>query len=76
MAVAKTIYIDDDLYRVLENLKGDDISFNAFVNKILLSYVISNFKYLSDEDIVRIITEFIRNYNNEFRDFITTYTKT
>jgi len=75
MAVAKTIYIDDDLYNALENLRGGNISFNAFVNRILLSYVMSNLKYLTDEDILHIICEFIKNYSSDFRSFVDMYIK-
>ncbi len=76
MAVAKTIYIDDDFYRVLEKLRHDDVSFNAYVNRILLSYVLGHYKYLSDDDIIFILTSFIKHNIEEFRDFIANYLDT
>jgi len=73
MAIAKTIYLDEEFYKVLDRLRDDDISFNAYVNRILLSYTLHNFKYLSDDDIINILTSFIKNNIDEFRDFLSDY---
>jgi len=73
MAIAKTIYLDEEFYKVLDRLRDDDISFNAYVNRILLSYVLHNFRYLSDDDIINILTSFIRQNIDEFRNFLANY---
>ena len=73
MAIAKTIYLDDDFYKTLQTLREGDVSFNAYVNRILLSYALHHFNYLSDDDIISILISFIRDNITEFRQFLISY---